>query len=63
MLDRKPSKWANIEAELRIPSFQRRNVKLVVDNDNASRHKEVYREEPHEAENKSMDNNLFKGNL
>ena len=63
MLDRKPSKWANIEAELRIPSFQRRNVKLVVDNDNVSRHKEVYREEPHEAENKSMDNNLFKGNL
>jgi cell division protein FtsZ len=63
MLDRKPSKWANIEAELRIPSFQRRNVKLVVDNDNTSRHKEVYREEQHEAENKSMDNNLFRGNL
>lgn len=60
MLDRKPSKWTNIEAELRIPSFQRRNVKLVVDKDKSSRHKEVYREEQHEAENKSFDNNLFK---
>jgi cell division protein FtsZ len=55
MLDRKPSKWTNIDAELRIPSFQRRNVKLLVENDKSSRHKEVYREEQHEIENKSTD--------
>ena len=59
MLDRKPSKWTNIEAELRIPSFQRRNVKLVVENDSASRRKEVYREEQPEVENKPTDNSLL----
>lgn len=59
ILDRKPSKWTNIEAELRIPSFQRRNVKLVVDTDNAPRRKEVYRDEQPETESKSTDNSLF----
>ena len=59
MLDRKPSKWTNIEAELRIPSFQRRNVKLVVENDSTSRRKEVYREEQPDVESKPTDNSLL----
>jgi len=45
ILDRRPSKYANLEAELRIPSYRRRNVELVVENDGTARRKEVFRDE------------------
>ena len=58
ILDRRPSKYANLEAELRIPSYRRRNVELVVENDGATRRKEVYRDEQ-ENEPTINDNQLF----
>lgn len=59
VLDRKPSKWANIEAELRIPSFQRRNVKLVVDVENSRQRKAVYSDDQPAAPSLSHDGELF----
>ena len=58
ILERRPSKYANIEAELRIPSYRRRNVELVVDNDGAPRRKEVFRDDQ-DAEPRLNDNELF----
>ena len=58
ILDRRPSKYANLEAELKIPSYRRRNVELVVENDGTTRRKEVYRDEQ-ESEASVNDNMLF----
>jgi cell division protein FtsZ len=58
ILDRRPSKYANLEAELRIPSYRRRNVELVVENDGTPRRKEVYRDEQ-EGDASFNDNKLF----
>ena len=58
ILDRRPSKYANLEAELKIPSYKRRNVELVVESDGVSRRKEVYRDEQ-ESESSVNDNKLF----
>ena len=56
VLERKPSKYENIETELRIPSFRRRNVELKV-GESTSRRREVLQEEqPEPAVN---DNKLF----
>jgi hypothetical protein len=58
ILDRRPSKYANLEAELKIPSYRRRNVELVVESDGATRRKEVYRDEQ-DNESSINDNKLF----
>ena len=45
VLDRKPSKYANIDAELRIPSYKRRNMEFVVQSGGAHRRKQELHEE------------------
>ena len=45
VLERKPSKYANIEAELRIPSYKRRNMEFVVQSGGAHRRKQELHEE------------------
>jgi hypothetical protein len=60
VLDRKPSKYANIDAELRIPSYKRRNFGMVVKNDdNVARRKEIVRDEVAEPQQEKNDNTLF----
>jgi cell division protein FtsZ len=56
VLERKPSKYENIETELRIPSFRRRNVELKV-GESTSRRREVLQEE--QPEPAANDNKLF----
>lgn len=56
VLERKPSKYENIETELRIPSFRRRNVELKV-GEATSRRREVLQEE--QSEPAANDNKLF----
>ena len=56
VLERKPSKYENIETELRIPSFRRRNVELKV-GESTSRRREVLQEE--QSEPAANDNKLF----
>lgn len=56
VLERKPSKYENIETELRIPSFRRRNVELKV-GETTSRRREVLQEE--QSEPAANDNKLF----
>ena len=56
VLERKPSKYENIETELRIPSFRRRNVELKV-GESSSRRREVLQEE--QPEPAANDNKLF----
>lgn len=46
VLDRRPSKYSNIEAEIRTPAFKRRNVMFVIEqNDGVARRKEVLRDD------------------
>ena len=46
VLDRKPSKYNNIEADIRTPAFKRRNVMFVIEqNDGVTRRKEVLRDD------------------
>ena len=46
ILDRKPSKYNNIEADIRTPAFKRRNVMFVIEqNDGVTRRKEVLRDD------------------
>lgn len=46
VLDRKPSKYSNIEVDIRTPAFKRRNVMFVIEqNDGVARRKEVLRED------------------
>ncbi len=46
VLDRKPSKYSNIETEIRTPAFKRRNVMFVIEqNDGVTRRKEVLRDD------------------
>ena len=46
VLDRKPSKYSNIEADIRTPAFKRRNVMFVIEqNDGVTRRKEVLRDD------------------
>ncbi len=60
VLDRKPSKYANIDAELRIPSYKRRNFGLVVKNDDGVvRRKEIFRDDAPEPQQEKNDNTLF----
>ncbi len=56
VLERKPSKYENIETELRIPSFRRRNVELKV-GETTSRRREVLQED--QSEPAANDNKLF----
>ena len=56
VLERKPSKYENIETELRIPSFRRRNVELKV-GEATSRRREVLQED--QSEPAANDNKLF----
>ena len=63
VLDRRPSKYSNIEVDIRTPAFKRRNVMFVIEqNDGVPRRKEVLRED--QADNaaepkKGYDNPLF----
>ena len=63
VLDRKPSKYNNIEVDIRTPAFKRRNVMFVIEqNDGVARRKEVLREEQAEGAaepKKGYDNHLF----
>lgn len=63
VLDRKPSKYSNIEVDIRTPAFKRRNVMFVIEqNDGVTRRKEVLREDPAEGaaeQKKGYDNHLF----
>ena len=63
VLDRKPSKYSNIEAEIRTPAFKRRNVMFVIEqNDGVTRRKEVLRDdraEQGDEHKKNYDTPLF----
>lgn len=59
VLERKPSKYTNIEAELRIPSYKRRNMEFVVDNTSSHRRKQELHDEQEEATSPVKENNLF----
>ncbi len=64
VLDRKPSKYNNIGADLQTPAFKRRNVMFVVEqNDGVRRRKEILRDDQADGAavepKKPMDNNLF----
>ena len=59
VLERKPSKYDKLTEELRIPSYQRRNVELVVHNDSVPRRKEVVRDETEETPLVGNDKELF----
>lgn len=63
VLDRRPSKYSNIEAEIRTPAFKRRNVMFVIEqNDGVARRKEVLRDdraEQGEENGKNLDAPLF----
>ena len=60
VLERKQSKYSNIEAELRIPSYKRRNMELVVRNDDGvARRKQELRDDNIYIPAPSNDNNLF----
>lgn len=63
VLDRRPSKYSNIEAEIRTPAFKRRNVMFVIEqNDGVTRRKEVLRDdraEQGDEPKKGYDNPLF----
>ena len=60
VLERKQSKYTNIEAELRIPSYKRRNMELVVRNDDGvARRKQELRDDNIDVPAPSNDNKLF----
>ena len=60
VLERKQSKYTNIEAELRIPSYKRRNMELVVRNDDGvSRRKQELRDDNIDIPTPANDNKLF----
>ena len=60
VLERKQSKYTNIEAELRIPSYKRRNMELVVRNDDGvPRRKQELRDDNVEVPSPANDNKLF----
>ncbi len=58
VLERKPSKYVNIEAELRIPAYQRRNVAFKVHKDTNCRKQEIH-DEQEEVTTPVKDNSLF----
>ena len=57
VLERKTSKYDHLEEELRVPSYKRRNMELVVRNDSTSRRKEIVRDD--QADQSVADNKLF----
>ena len=57
VLERKPSKYANIEAELRIPSYKRRNMEFVVQSGGAHRRKQELHEEEESTTTTTMADN------
>ena len=60
VLERKQSKYTNIEAELRIPSYKRRNMELVVRNDDGvARRKQELRDDNIDIPAPANDNKLF----
>ena len=60
VLERKQSKYTNIEAELRIPSYKRRNMELVVRNDDGvARRKQELRDDNIDIPTPANDNKLF----
>ena len=60
VLERKQSKYSNIKAELSIPAYQRRNMKLVVRNDDGvPRRKQEIRDDNVEVPSPANDNKLF----
>ena len=60
VLERKQSKYTNIEAELRIPSYKRRNMELVVRNDDGvARRKQELRDDNIDVPAPANDNKLF----
>lgn len=63
VLDRKPSKYNNIGADLQTPAFKRRNVMFVVEqNDGVRRRKEILRDDLADGAaepKKGMDSHLF----
>ena len=60
VLERKQSKYSNIKAELSIPAYQRRNMKMVVRNDaGVPRRKQEIRGDNVEVPSPANDNKLF----
>ncbi len=59
VLERKPSKYTNIEAELRIPSYKRRNMEFVVHNDTATHRRKQELHDEEEGNAPVKENNLF----
>ena len=59
VLERKPSKYTNIEAELRIPSYKRRNMEFVVHNDNTAKLRKQELQVEEEINAPVKENNLF----
>ena len=60
VLERKQSKYTNIEAELRIPSYKRRNMELVVRNDDGVvRRKQEVHDDNIDVPTPANDNSLF----
>jgi cell division protein FtsZ len=59
VLERKISKYDNLEEELRVPSYKRRNMEFVVHNDSSSRRKEIVRDDQPEQSVAASDNKLF----
>lgn len=59
VLERKKSKYDNLEEELRVPSYKRRNMELVVRTDSSSRRKEIVRDDQADQNVAASDNKLF----
>ena len=59
VLERNISKYDNLEEELRVPSYKRRNMEFVVHNDSSSRRKEIVRDDQPEQSVAASDNKLF----
>ena len=59
VLDRKKSKYDHLEDELRVPSYKRRNMELVVHHDSSPRRKEIVRDDQGDQNVVASDNKLF----
>ena len=59
VLERKISKYDNLEEELRVPSYKRRNMEFVVHNDTSSRRKEIVRDDQPDQNVTASDVKLF----
>ncbi len=59
VLERRKSKYDHLEEELRVPSYKRRNMELVVRSDSTSRRKEIVRDDQGDQSVAASDNKLF----